>query len=252
MTQPQALLLETHLKKLRLPSILRQYRKLASQAAEGNLTHEQFLQLLIEQEVQTREQNTLKQRLRQARFPAEKTLSQFDFSAMPHLNKPMILKLAQGAYLANAENIVLLGNSGTGKTHLATALGMEACRQGKRVAFYTAADLVTLLVESSAQYQLSRLEKRLKKLDLLIVDELGYLALDDNGVRLLFHVLASRYEQHSTIITTNLPFEQWETVFGERAMTAALVDRITHHCHLVEINGDSYRFKQSLRHQEAQ
>jgi DNA replication protein DnaC len=164
----------------------------------------------------------------------------------------MILKLAQGAYLANAENIVLLGNSGTGKTHLATALGMDACRQGKRVAFYTAADLVTLLVESSAQYQLSRLEKRLKKLDLLIVDELGYLALDDNGVKLLFQVLASCYEQHSTIITTNLPFEQWETVFGERAMSAALVDRITHHCHLVEINGDSYCFKQSLRNQEAQ
>lgn len=250
MTQPQALLLDTHLKRLRLPSILRQYRKLASQAAEGNLTHEQFLHLIIEQEVQTREQNTLKQRIRQARFPAEKTLSQFDFSAAPNLNKPLLLKLAQGEYLSKAENIVLLGNSGTGKTHLATALGLEACRQGKKVAFYTAADLVTLLVETNAQYQLSRLENRLKKLDLLIVDELGYLTLDENGVKLLFHVLASRYEKHSTIITTNLPFEQWETVFGDRTMTAALVDRLTHHCHLVEINGDSYRFKQSLRQLE--
>lgn len=250
MTQPQALLLETHLKKLRLPNMLKQYRKLASQAAEGNLTHEQFLHLLIEQEVQTREQNTLKQRIRQARFPAEKTLSEFDFAAMPHLNKPLILKLAQGEYLNTAKNIVLLGNSGTGKTHLATALGMEACRQGKRVAFYTAADLVTLLLETNAQYQLSRLETRLKKLDLLIVDELGYLALDETGAKLLFSIFASRYERKSLIVTTNLPFEQWQTVFKDTAMTAALVDRLTHHCHVLEMNGDSYRFRQGLKNRE--
>jgi DNA replication protein DnaC len=230
--------------------MLRQYRKLASQAAEGNLTHEQFLQLLIEQEVQNREQNTLKQRLRQARFPAEKTLSEFDFTAMPHLNKPLILKLAQGDYLSKSENIVLLGNSGTGKTHLAIALGMEACRQGKRVAFYTAADLVTLLMETNAQYQLSRLETRLKKLDLLIVDELGYLALDENGAKLLFSLFAGRYERKSLIVTTNLPFEQWETIFKDAAMTAALVDRLTHHCHLLEMNGDSYRFRQGLKNRE--
>lgn len=252
MTQPQTLLLDTHLKKLRLPHMLRQYRKLASQGAEGNLTHEQFLQLLIEQEVQNREQNTLKQRVRQARFPAEKTLSEFEFTAMPHLNKPLVLKLAQGEYLNKAQNIVLLGNSGTGKTHLATALGMEACRQGKRVAFYTAADLVTLLVETNAQYQLSRLETRLKKLDLLIVDELGYLALDENGAKLLFSIFASRYERKSLIVTTNLPFEQWQTVFNDAAMTAALVDRLTHHCHLLEMNGDSYRFRPCLKNREAQ
>lgn len=251
MTQPQALLLETHLKKLRLPNILRQYRKLATQAAEGNLTHEQFLHLLIEQEVQLREQNALKQRIRYAHFPSEKTLSDFDFTAIPQLNKPLILKLAQGEYLNKAQNIVLLGNSGTGKTHLATALGMEACRQGKRVAFYTAADLVTLLLESSAQYQLSRLETRLKKLDLLIVDELGYLALDESGAKLLFSIFAGRYERKSLIVTTNLPFEQWDTVFKDAAMTAALVDRLTHHCHLLEMNGDSYRFRQGLKNREA-
>lgn len=213
-------------------------------------THEQFLHLLIEQEVQTREQNTLKQRIRQARFPAEKTLSDFDFTAMPHLNKPLVLKLAQGEYIPQAKNMVLLGNSGTGKTHLATALGMEACRQGKRVAFYTAADLVTLLLEANAQYQLSRLEARLKKLDLLIVDELGYLALDENGAKLLFSLFAGRYERKSTIVTTNLPFEQWETIFKDTAMTAALVDRLTHHCHLIEMNGDSYRFRQGLKNRE--
>jgi DNA replication protein DnaC len=127
---------------------------------------------------------------------------------------------------------------------------LEACREGKKVAFYTAADLVTQLLESQAQYQLSRLETRLKKLDVLIVDELGYLALDENGVKLLFSVFASRYEQKSTIVTTNLPFEQWEQVFKDRAMTAALVDRLTHHCHLLEMNGDSYRFRQGLKKRE--
>jgi DNA replication protein DnaC len=257
MTQPQTLLLETHLKKLRLPSILRQYRKLATQATERNLTHEQFLQMLVEEEVLSQEENAYRNRLKAARFPAYKQLSQFDFSAVPGLNKALILKLAQGEYLTTgenekAENIVILGNSGTGKTHIAIALGMEACAQGKKVGFYTAAGLVTLLVEASAQYQLSRVEARLKKLDLLIVDELGYLALDATGVKLLFSLLAGRYEATSTIITTNLPFDQWESIFNDRAMTAALVDRLTHYCHLVEMNGDSYRFKQSLKNKQAQ
>lgn len=141
--------------------------------------------------MQTRESNALKQRIRYAHFPSEKTLSDFDFTAIPKLNKPLILKLAQGEYLEKAQNIVLLGNSGTGKTHLATALGLEACRQGKKVVFYTAADLVNNLLETQSQYQLSRLETRLKKLDLLIIDELGYLALDDSGAKLLFSIFAS-------------------------------------------------------------
>lgn len=247
----QALLMDTLLKKLRLPSVQRHYRKLASQAAQNNLTHEQFLLALLEEENRNREENTRKSRIRQARFPSLKTLEQYDFSALPSLNKPLILKLAQGEYLSKAENVVFLGSSGTGKTHLATAMGMEACRQGKRVAFYTAAELVNLLQEAQAQYRLSRVEQKLNTLDLLLVDELGYLALDENGVKLLFSVFASRYERKSTIVTTNLPFEQWEQVFKDAAMTAALVDLLTHHCHLLEMNGDSYRFKEGLRKKQA-
>lgn len=249
MSQPQALLLETHLKTLRLPSVATHYRKLASQAAEGNLTHEQFLLAVLEQEVRNREENMRKNRIRQARFPSPKTLSQFAFSAIPSLNKALVLKLAQGEYLSEAENIVILGNSGTGKTHLAIALGMEACMQGKHVAFYTAAELVNLLLEAQAEYRLSRVEHKLNTLDLLIIDELGYLALDEKGLKLLFSVFASRYERKSTLVTTNLPFEQWGGIFNDTAMTVALVDRLTHHYHPLTMNGDSYRLKESLKKQ---
>lgn len=243
--------METYLKKLRLPSVAQHYRKLASQSAQGNLTHEQFLLALLEQEVQSQEENTRKARIKQARFPMPKTLEQFNFSVLPTLNKPLVLKLAQGEYLSKAENIVLAGNSGTGKSHIAIALGMEACAQAKRVGFYTAADLVNTLLEANAQYRLSRVEHKLQTLDLLIVDELGYLDLDEKGLKLLFSVFANRYERKSTLITTNLPFQQWESIFKDSAMTVALVDRLTHHCHIIEMNGDSYRFKQSLKEKTA-
>jgi DNA replication protein DnaC len=245
--QPHTLLMETYLKKLRLPSVAQHYRKLALQAAQSNLTHEQFLLALLEQQIQSQEENTRTARIKQARFPLPKTLEQFNFSALPNLNKALILKLAQGEYLSRSENIVLAGNSGTGKSHIAIALGMAACAQAKRVAFYTAADLVNALLEANAEYRLSRLEHKLQGLDLLIVDELGYLALDEKGVKLLFNVFNNRYERKSTLVTTNLPFQQWESIFQDTAMTVALVDRLTHHCHILEMNGDSYRFKQSLK-----
>jgi DNA replication protein DnaC len=158
MTQPQVLLLETYLKKLRLPSMARHSRKLASQAAESNLTPEQFLFALLELEVGSRDENARTQRIKKACFPMSKTLEQFDFSAVPSMNKSLILKLAQGEYLRKAENVVFGGNSGTGKSHLAIALGMAACAQGSHAGFYTAADLVNFLVEAQSEYKLSRVE----------------------------------------------------------------------------------------------
>lgn len=247
----QTLILETHLKKLRLPNMLKHYHKLAAEAAQHNKTHEQYLLTLLEEEVRSREENTRTNRIRQAHFPTAKTLSQFDFASLPALNKPQVLRLAQGEYLEKAENIVLLGNSGTGKTHIATALGMEACAQGKKVLFHTAGELVNLLTEAQSQYRLSRVEHRLSQVDLLIVDELGYLTLAENGLKLLFSLLSKRHEKKSTMITTNLPFEQWGDIFGDPAMTVALVDRLAHYCYLLEMNGDSYRFKEGLRKKEA-
>jgi DNA replication protein DnaC len=246
-TQPQALLLETHLKKLRLPTFHRYYQAVSRQAEKGNFTYEQFLLALVEQEVNTREENTRTQRIRQAHFPTPKLLEQFDFTALPGLNKPLVLKLAQGEYLSKHENIVLLGSSGTGKTHLATALGMEACKQGKKVLFFSAAELINALVEAQSQYRLSRFEHRLEGQDLLIIDELGYLPLEEKGAKLLFSVFANRYERGSLIITSNLPFEKWDSIFQDAAMTAALLDRLTHHCHILQMNGESYRFKKSLQ-----
>lgn len=243
------LLLQTYLKKLRLPTFLKLYPQLSRQAEEGNLTFEQYLLRLVEQEVLNREENTHKQRLRYARFPAQKMLEQFDFTQVPELSKPLVLKLAQGHYLEQKENIVLLGNSGTGKTHLAVALGMEACKQGRRVQFYTAAELVNTLLEAQSQYRLSRLENQLDRQDLLILDELGYLPLDVQGAKLLFSVFANRYERGSILVTGNLTFDKWQSIFQDPAMTAALLDRLTHHCHILPLNGESYRFKESSKKQ---
>lgn len=242
-----SLLLETYLKQLKLPVFLKSYQQLSRQAEQENMTFEQFLLRLSEQEVITREENTRKQRIRDARFPVVKTLDQFQFTNLPELSKPLILKLAEGDYLTKAQNIALLGNSGTGKTHLAVALGMEACKQGKRVLFYTAAELVNLLTEAQTACRLSRVAAHLKKQDLLIIDELGYLPLDEKGAKLFFSVFSDRYERGSILVTSNLPFENWETIFQDASMTVALLDRLTHHCQIIPMNGDSYRVKESLK-----
>jgi DNA replication protein DnaC len=199
----------------------------------------------VEIEAQQREENAHQKRLRMARFPVIKSLDQFDFTAVPSLNKARVLDLAQGDYLDKRENLILMGNSGTGKTHLATALGLIAC-QGRKVRFLTAAGLINLLAEAQAGLRLSHLERNLAQMDLLIIDEIGYVPFSEKGAQLFFQVVAQSYERQSLIMTTNLEFSQWPQVFGSEQLTGALLDRLTHHAHILTMNGESFRFRESM------
>ena len=242
----KSMLLEAYLKRLRLPAIGRHYQELARQAAQGNLPYEAFLLALVEMEAQQREENAHQKRLRMARFPVIKSLDQFDFTTLPSLNKALVLDLAQGGYLDKRENLILMGNSGTGKTHLATALGLIACQQGRKVRFFTAAGLINLLTEAQASLRLSYLERSLAQMDVLILDEIGYVPFSEKGAQLFFQVAAQSYERQSLIMTTNLDFSQWPQVFGSEQLTGALLDRLTHHAHILTMNGESFRFRESM------
>ena len=235
----KSMLLEAYLKRLRLPAIGRHYQELARQAAQGNLPYEAFLLALVEMEAQQREENAHQKRLRMARFPVIKSLDQFDFTAVPSLNKALVLDLAQGGYLDKRENLILMGNSGTGKTHLATALGLIACQQGRKVRFFTAAGLINQLTEAQASLRLSHLERTLAQMDVLIIDEIGYVPFSEKGAQLFFQVVAQSYERQSLIMTTNLDFSHWPQVFGSEQLTGALLDRLTHHAHILTMNGES-------------
>jgi DNA replication protein DnaC len=247
MPEPQIMLLKTNLKHLRLPTMGAEFVKLAREASAANEDYEQYLLRLTELEVAARSANAMKARIKQAGFPVIKDLDTYDFSLLPSLNKPKVLELARGEWIDQHFNCCLIGNAGTGKTHLAIALGLAACRQGRRVRFYTAAGLVTQLEEAQKEYRLDRLLGHLDKTDLLVVDELGYLSFSRAGAELLFQVFADRYERASLLITSNLAFGDWGQVFQGERMTAALLDRLTHRCHIFEMNGESYRFRESVK-----
>jgi DNA replication protein DnaC len=241
------LLLKTNLKQLRLPSMLAEFEKLAREAAAANEDYQQYLLRLTELELATRQGNALNAKIKQAAFAVEKDFDTFDFTATPSLPKQKILELARGEWIDRKENVCLVGAAGTGKTHIATSLGLAACRLGRRVRFFTAASLVTRLEEAQKQYQLERFLTQLDKASLLICDELGYLSFSRTGAELLFQVFADRYERGSLLITSNLPFSEWVQVFQGERMTAALLDRLTHYCHIFEMNGESYRFRESMK-----
>ena len=224
-----------------------EFEKLARDAAGGNESYEQFLLRLTELEVTARSANVIKGRIKAADFPVHKDFDTFDFTAVPALSKPKVLELARGEWLNERYNCCLIGNAGTGKTHLATALGLAACRQGRRVRFFTAAALVNHLEQAQKEYRLDRFLKQLERTDLLICDELGYLSFSRSGAELLFQVFADRYERRSLLLTSNLPFSEWGQIFQGERMTAALLDRLTHRCHIFEMNGESYRFRESMK-----
>jgi len=221
-----------------------EFEKLGREAAAANEDYEQYLLRLTELELSARASNAIATRIRGAAFKVVKDLDTFDFTAVPHLSKPKILELARCEWIDQHANVCLIGSPGTGKTHLAAALGLAACRAGKRVRFVTAATLVTRLEEAQKQYQLERLRTQLDKVDLLICDELGYLSFNQGGAELLFQVFGDRYERRSLLVTSNLPFGEWSKVFPGERMTAALLDRLTHNCHIFEMNGESFRFRE--------
>jgi DNA replication protein DnaC len=239
--EPQTLLLEHHLKALKLPTFLREYSSVAAVCTQDRSTYPDYLLRLSERELIDRERRATERRIKEAQFPVHKTIESFDFGAQPTLNEPLVRELLAGEYIGNRENVLLVGNPGTGKTHLATALGYAACTQGRRVRFTTASGLVTLLLEAREDRQLRRLHKQLERQDLIVIDELGYVPFSKVGAELLFEVVGRAYERTSLILTTNLPFEQWTEVLGSERLTGALLDRLTHRVHILEANGPSYR-----------
>lgn len=238
-------LIKLHAKQLKLPTVSR-YEEALRQAEEQGWGYEQFLCELMSREVEQRQLNQQARRMRAARFPLKKSLDDFDFKNLPHVEEAVVWQLATGEFIDRHENIIMIGNPGTGKTHLAIGLGIRLCKQKYKVLFYTAANLVTELVEARDDQRLSRLEQKLEKVDLLIVDELSYLTFSKSQSELLFHVLSIRNERGSVIITTNLEFSRWGELFPNSMLTAALIDRLTHHAHILNMNAESYRFKQRL------
>ena len=245
MNSRSTLLLEHHLKELKLPSFFREYGKMAAQCAAEGVDHPTYLLRLAELELIDRHQRMVQRRIRAARFPSVKSLDTFDSTAIPSVNKPLVMELARCEYVQRRENVIAIGNSGTGKTHVALGLGLAGCQRWMSVSFTTAAALVYELMEARDERQLLNLQRHISRLNLLIIDELGFVPLSRTGAELLFEVFSQRYERGSILVTTNLPFEEWTEVFGSERLTDALLDRLTHHVHILEMNGDSYRLKRS-------
>ena len=246
-TQSNRILLKHHLEKLRLPTVRREWEGVATSCAKDGRDYGDFLLQLTERELIEREQRAAQRRIKSAKFPVIKNLEDFDFGAQASINESLIRQLASGEYIDGRENVLLIGNSGTGKTHLASALGFVACAQGKGVRFWSATALVTHMLEMREAHQLKRFFHQAEKLDLLILDELGYVPFSKAGAELLFEVISRAYERLSLIVTTNLPFEQWTEVMGSERLTGALLDRLTHRVHIIEANGESYRLKDARK-----
>lgn len=241
-------LLETYLRGLHLPTFLRNYRKFAEDAAQANLGYNRYLLSLAGQEVLQREQNRQARLIKEARFPVLKELADFDFTCVPSLSKQQVLELAQGSYIRQAEPILMVGNPGLGKTHLATALAVAACRQGFRVRFYNAAALVNDLLQAEDEHRVPKLLNGTLRQHVIVLDELGFIPFSSTAAHLIFQFCSALYQRVALVITTNLRFADWTQVFGDERLTAALLDRLTHRAHILEFTGaESYRFKERMQ-----
>ena len=240
-------MLTENLKSLRLSTMINNFENILRQSRESKLDYDEFLLNLTEVEIQVRKENGRKKRIREAAFPLLKPLEAFDFESAPDIDVRLIKELSTGEFIKDKRNIIFLGKSGTGKTHLATALGMEACDLGVRTRFVTGCGLVNELIEARDDKSLRRIMKRYFSYGLLIIDELGYVPFSKEGAELLFQILAERHERKPVIITTNKGFGDWTEIFGDPSLTAALLDRVTHNAHVINCTWDSYRLKETLR-----
>ena len=245
MSGQSTVLLEHHLKFLKLPTMKNEYNVVAVRCAKDNSDYATYLLRLTEREVVERQHRAMERRIKAARFPILKTIDSFNFKAQPSIKEALVKQLLVGEFMAKSENVILIGNSGTGKTHLATAIGFAACSAGRKVRFHSVTNLVTQLLEKREQRRLERFQKQLEKQDVLILDELGYVPFSKAGAELLFEVVSRAYERTSLIITTNLPFAEWIEVTGNERLTGAMLDRLTHKVHIIEANGESYRLKEA-------
>lgn len=230
-------------KQLKLPGIGRAYAGVGRQARDEGWPYEEYLRELLDTELRSRHDRAAERRLREARFPDVKTLDQIDWNVLAGVSRPKVLELASCQFIENAEDVVIAGPVGTGKTHLAIALGVEAARRRYRVVFIRAADMVRNLLEARDARTLGRLHQRLLRASLLIIDELGFVPFDRTGGELLFNLLSERHERRSTLVTTNLAFSEWVEVLGDEKLTTALLDRLTHRAHIMTTQGPSYRMR---------
>ena len=244
-TEAPEILLAHYLKTLKLPTFQREYQKLARLCATEGVDHVGYLFRLAEREMIERDRRKVERRIKAAKFPVVKSLDSFDFTAIPKLNKMQVLELARCEWIERRENVIALGPSGTGKTHVALGLGLAACQKGLSVGFTTAAALVSEMMEARDERRLLRFQKQMAAYKLLIIDELCFVPLSKTGAELLFELISQRYERGATLITSNLPFDEWTETLGSERLTGALLDRITHHVNILEMNGDSYRLAQS-------
>jgi DNA replication protein DnaC len=243
------LLLQHHLTALHLPTVKAECEQVARQCADENLDYLGFLLRLCERELADREQRAYQRRLKAARFPQLKSLDEFDFTAQPSLKRALVLELARCEFIDRRECVILAGGPGTGKTHIAIGLAVAACQRGKKVKFYRVTELLTQMLEAREDRVLGRLRAQLARLDLLVLDEFGYVPASQVGAELLFDVISTAYEKTSVIVTTNLPFERWTEVLGNERLVGATLDRLTHRCHLLEATGESYRLREARQRQ---